>query len=209
MPHFKCLACKTRRRSTENPADPIGDLCTVCGSLLEPVGDLGEIVGYRVIETRGSTSHRGASGAGRLIAGCVGEIIARREFKHARVRLEIERCDAGSVSPQFQAVSSRAPGKSDAVTRPRSHHSPRRRESGASSELSTKGAIGTNGAARRKLAFRPRPRFAWRTMNWDRRRATPRRRRHLQAWRPRKRDDRCVPGRQATHRHEPRLSDAG
>jgi hypothetical protein len=117
MPHFKCLACKTRLRSTENPADPIGDLCTVCGSLLEPVGDLGEIVGYRVIETRGSTSHRGASGAGRLIAGCVGEIIARREFKHARVRLEIERCDAGSVSPQFQAVSSRAPGKSDDAVR--------------------------------------------------------------------------------------------
>jgi len=38
MPHFKCLACKTRLQSTESPADPIG----VCGSLLEPVGDLGE-----------------------------------------------------------------------------------------------------------------------------------------------------------------------
>jgi hypothetical protein len=33
-------------------SDLIGDLCAVCGPLLEPVADLGEIVGYRVIETR-------------------------------------------------------------------------------------------------------------------------------------------------------------
>jgi hypothetical protein len=120
MPHFKCLACKTRLHSTGSQADPIGDLCPVCGSLLEPVGDLGEIVGYRVIESRGSTSHSGASGAGQLIAGRVGEIIARRELKHARVRPEIESCDADSVSPQVQAVSSRAPGTGgDAVRRRR------------------------------------------------------------------------------------------
>ena len=117
MPHFKCLACKTRLHNAESQADPIGDLCPVCGSLLEPVGDLGEIVGYRVIETRGSTSHRGASGAGQLIAGCVGEIIARRELKHARIHPENEGCDAASVSPQVQAVSSRAPGTSDDAVR--------------------------------------------------------------------------------------------
>jgi hypothetical protein len=77
MRHLKCLACKTCLRSTDSETDPIGDLCPVCGSLLEPVGDLGEIVGYRVIETRGSTSHRGASPAGELIADGVGEVIAR------------------------------------------------------------------------------------------------------------------------------------
>jgi len=69
MPHFKCLACKRPLRSNKSEADPIGDLSPVCGSLLEPVGDLGEIVGYRVIETRGGQWHSGASGAGRLIAG--------------------------------------------------------------------------------------------------------------------------------------------
>jgi hypothetical protein len=113
MRHLKCLACKTCLRSADSEADPIGDLCPVCGSLLEPVGDLGEIVGYRVIETRGSTSHRGASGAGELIADGVGEVIARREVVHARIRLETERCDADSVGPQVQAVSSRAPGMVD------------------------------------------------------------------------------------------------
>jgi hypothetical protein len=108
MAHLKCLACKTRLQSTEGPADPIGDLCPVCGSLLEPVGDVGEIVGYRVIETRG-TSYSGASRAGRLIAGRVGEILARRELKHRpRARLGIESRDANSVGPQVQAVDSRA-----------------------------------------------------------------------------------------------------
>ena len=86
MPHFKCLACRTRLHSSESEADPIGDLCPVCGSLLEPVGDWGEIVGYRVIETPDSSSHSGASRKGRLIAGRVGEIVARREFSHSRVR---------------------------------------------------------------------------------------------------------------------------
>jgi hypothetical protein len=76
MAHFKCLACKTRLQSTESPADPIGDLCPVCGLLLEPVGDLGEIVGYRVIESPDSSSHSGASRTGQLIAGRVGEIVA-------------------------------------------------------------------------------------------------------------------------------------
>jgi len=112
MPHFKCLPCKTRLYSTQSHADPIGHPCPVCGSLLEPVGNLGEIVGYRLLETRGSTWHSGASGAGQLIADRVGEIIAQRELKHAQVRREIERCDADSVSPQVQplalALSARA-----------------------------------------------------------------------------------------------------
>jgi hypothetical protein len=109
MAHLKCLACKTRLQSTESPADPIGDLCPVCGSLMEPVGDLGEIVGNRVIESPDGSSHSGASRAGRLIAGRVGEILARRELKHRLLRagLGIESCDAHPVSPHVQAVGSR------------------------------------------------------------------------------------------------------
>jgi hypothetical protein len=76
MPHFKCLVCNTRFYSTESEADSIGDLCPVCGSLLEPVGELGEIGGYRVVESPGSASRSGASGAGQLIAERVGEIIS-------------------------------------------------------------------------------------------------------------------------------------
>ncbi len=46
MPHFKCVACKTRLHS---PAGPARDLCPGCGSPLEPVGDLAEIVGFQSI----------------------------------------------------------------------------------------------------------------------------------------------------------------
>jgi hypothetical protein len=95
---------QTRLQSTESPADLIGDLCPVCGSLMEPVGDLGEIVGYRVIESPEGTSHGGASRAGRLIAGRVGEILARGELKHRRgAGRGIEGCDALPVSLQVQA----------------------------------------------------------------------------------------------------------
>ena len=109
MLHFKCVACKTHLQSTESRADLIGDLCPICGSLLESVGDLGEIVGYRVIETRGGTSHSGASRAGELIAERVGEILARREFKRRlRPRPGIEGFDVHPVSSQVQAVGSLA-----------------------------------------------------------------------------------------------------
>ena len=89
MPYLDCLGVQHAPVQHGNSqADPIGDLCPDCGSLLEPVGDLGEIVRYRVIETRGSTSPHGASRAGRLIAGRVREIIARGELKHAPIRPE-------------------------------------------------------------------------------------------------------------------------
>jgi hypothetical protein len=120
MPHLKCLACMTCLHSMEGQADPIGDLCPVCGSLLEPVGDVGEIVGYRVIETRVSPAHSAASRAVELFAGRVGEIIARRELNHARIWPAIRRCDAHSVSPQVQAAGSPAPGTgAEAVRRRR------------------------------------------------------------------------------------------
>ena len=52
MPHFKCVGCKTRLYSATAPADRVGDLCPECGSLLEPVSELAEIVGFRAIKRR-------------------------------------------------------------------------------------------------------------------------------------------------------------
>jgi hypothetical protein len=80
-----------------------------------PRTDVREIGGYRTIEARGGTLPSGASGAGELIADRVGEIIARRQFEQALIRLEIARYDADSVSPQGQALSARAPGTGDAA----------------------------------------------------------------------------------------------
>jgi hypothetical protein len=180
-------------------ADPIGDLCPVCGSLLEPVGDVGEIVGYRVIETRVSTAHSTASRAVELIADRVGEIIARREFKHARIRPAIKRYDARSVSLQVHAARSRAPGTGErcrrrAPTTARAAASAVRLRSfrrrappalTAPPDESSRFGLGSAGAPRNGID------------------AEPRRRRHLRAWRQRDHHDRRVPGRQATDRYEP------
>jgi hypothetical protein len=86
MPCLDCRACKTRRYCQ---ADPIGDLCPDCGWLLEPVGDLGEIVGRRVIATRWQLAPRRIPGGPAHPPGRVGEIIARR-LKQARARTPAE-----------------------------------------------------------------------------------------------------------------------
>jgi hypothetical protein len=52
MPHSKCVACKTRLESSGAPADLVGELCPSCGGLLEPVGSLVEVVGFRRITRR-------------------------------------------------------------------------------------------------------------------------------------------------------------
>jgi hypothetical protein len=52
MPHSKCVACKTRLDSSGAPAEMVGDLCPSCGGLLEPVGSLIEVIGFRRITRR-------------------------------------------------------------------------------------------------------------------------------------------------------------
>jgi hypothetical protein len=60
MPHFKCLACKGRLYgSTTMPDEP----CRGCGATLEPVGELSEIVGFRLLEPHDVPA---AAGARRL-----------------------------------------------------------------------------------------------------------------------------------------------
>ena len=49
MPHSKCVACKTRLESSGAPAEMVGELCPSCGGLLEPVGTLVEVLGFRRI----------------------------------------------------------------------------------------------------------------------------------------------------------------
>jgi hypothetical protein len=102
-------------------------------------------------------SHGGASAAGELMADRVGEIIARGEFKHAPVRLEIESCNADSVSPPVQARSSRAP-----LHRQRSRETPPRARSTTapprlSRVLRASAAGGHRGERRRETRVRISP----------------------------------------------------
>lgn len=47
MPHYKCVACRTRLEASPPPADAGVGSCPECGSPLEPVGDLSELFGFR------------------------------------------------------------------------------------------------------------------------------------------------------------------
>ena len=101
MPHFKCVACRTRLYSAAGPDDLVGDLCPGCGSLLEPVGELAEIVGFRAIKQRDSAAEDSPPGAHERIAGRVDDFFARREAILAQARLDAGRRvdDGGSSSP--------------------------------------------------------------------------------------------------------------
>ncbi len=85
MPHFKCVACRTRLYSAAGPDDLVGDLCPGCGSLLEPVGELSEVVGFQSIRARAAVA--GASGMHQRIADRFGDFIVRREALLAQARL--------------------------------------------------------------------------------------------------------------------------
>ena len=71
MPHFKCVACRTRLYSAAAPADLVGDLCPGCGSLLEPVGELAEIVGFQSIEAAQRRADAGGSFSPEAVAQAV------------------------------------------------------------------------------------------------------------------------------------------
>ena len=54
--YFKCVTCKARLYSAASPDRLVSDLCPGCGAMLEPVGELGELVGYRSIRLPDDTA---------------------------------------------------------------------------------------------------------------------------------------------------------
>ena len=56
MPHYKCVACRTRAVQTGRLGDPpIGDCCPRCGAPWEPVEALAEIVGFAEVTSSPGT----------------------------------------------------------------------------------------------------------------------------------------------------------
>lgn len=52
MTYFKCKSCKARLYSVASPDSLACDLCPGCGTMLEPTGELVEMVGYHSIADR-------------------------------------------------------------------------------------------------------------------------------------------------------------
>ena len=102
MPHFKCVPCKTRLHRPAGQADRVGDLCPDCGSLLEPVGELSEVIGFRSINPGHGAAEAEAPDMHQRIAGPVDDLIERRA---ARAQLDDD-CwldDDGHFSPEAVA----------------------------------------------------------------------------------------------------------
>jgi hypothetical protein len=102
MPHYKCETCKARLYVSGKPAELVGHLCPECGSLLEPVAELAELVGYRSITSRDGAAAVPLSEPHRRIADL---LVGRRASILERDRLEAERCFDDSDEPAAVALA--------------------------------------------------------------------------------------------------------
>lgn len=105
MPHYKCEACKARLYVSGKAAELVGDLCPECGSLLEPVAELTELVGYRSITARAGGAVAPRSERHRRVADLLDESIARQASRVERDRLAAERWLGDSDGPASAAVA--------------------------------------------------------------------------------------------------------
>jgi hypothetical protein len=105
MPHYKCVACKTRLYSAGPPPELVGDLCPECGSLLQPVGELAEIVGFRWIRQRDGADAGEAPGAPARVAERVDDLFARRAAILAQARADAGRWVDEGGSFRAEAVA--------------------------------------------------------------------------------------------------------
>src|SRR5947209_12186458 len=90
MPHYKCAACRVRVHVSATPAGLVGDLCPDCGSLLEPVVDLAELIGFRSIRSVENAADRLRSTSLAQTADIDG-FLTRRAAAIEHDRLEAER----------------------------------------------------------------------------------------------------------------------
>jgi hypothetical protein len=102
-----------RLHSSAGPATLVGDLCPGCGSLLEPVGVLAEIVGFQSIQHRDQVADDRSPREPRRIADRLDALFARRAATLSHTPSEAERQLDGEASPmpQAQAIALAAPNE--------------------------------------------------------------------------------------------------
>ena len=105
MPHYKCEACKVRLDVSGSPAEGVGELCPECGSLLEPVAALAELVGLRALKPPNAAADAPQSAPHRPIADLLDQFVARRTAVTERDRRDAERRLDDSDRPEAVAVA--------------------------------------------------------------------------------------------------------
>ena len=111
MLHFKCVECRLRLASSRAPDDGVGEMCPGCGSLLEPVARLAEVVGFQAI---GASRPREIARDGhRRLARRVRELRELERAANAQAEQKTWRwLDAdGSFSPDTVAAAMAARGR--------------------------------------------------------------------------------------------------
>jgi len=101
MHHYKSVACRARLHVSRKSAEFVG-LCPECGSLLEPVTELAQLLGFRSITSRNGDAATQESEPHQRIADLLHELLARGTSMLERQRLDAE-CDDGD-EPEAAAV---------------------------------------------------------------------------------------------------------
>lgn len=109
MLHYKCLSCRTRLRASTVPTASVPDLCPRCGSLLEPVGDLTEVIGFRAIASADGAAVTPGISTQEQIAARIGDLATRRDQRAARDSTA-SGCDGSLDDPAAGAVALPRPG---------------------------------------------------------------------------------------------------
>jgi hypothetical protein len=111
MPHYSCVACQVRFHVPGSAAEVVEECCPECGSSLEPVAELSELVGYRSIKSPDSAAAGDAerSGSGQQIADLLDEFVTRRTAILERERFDPARWLDDSDRPAAAAVAMTPP----------------------------------------------------------------------------------------------------
>jgi hypothetical protein len=104
MPHYKCDVCRSRLRVSAKSAELPGDSCPECGSGLEPVTELIQLVGYRSIPPRGGGTPVEESEPHQGMADVADDFVVRRASIVERQRVSVERWLDDSDDPDAATV---------------------------------------------------------------------------------------------------------
>jgi hypothetical protein len=90
MAHSKCVTCRARVWRDGPAAEHLDDPCPGCGGPLEPVVELSELVGLRLLRAQPTSEHDRTPDLSAWISAQIRETIARNDAERQR-RVDAER----------------------------------------------------------------------------------------------------------------------
>jgi len=114
--YFKCVTCKARLYIVARRDLLVHDLCPGCGAMLEPVGELAELVGYRSIQLRATAEPQAGHG---VLIDRFAEVLDARRARSDEDALDAERwLDDGGGFDGAAAAAAAVPPDTPTRTEP-------------------------------------------------------------------------------------------